>query len=74
MPVEFIGMIATEDQSETRLSRGPIIDKDFTRRFVRAHEYPDILKLAWTSAEPFSYHGAYYQVEDHQSAAAAVSA
>ena len=155
MPVEFIGMIATKDQSETRLSRGPIIDKDFTRRFVRAHEdagfdrvligyasshpdgaqvaayaaahserlgflvahrpgfvaptlaarqfttldqfsdgriavhiitggndaeqrrdgdylskderyartdeYLDILKLAWTSAEPFSYHGTYYR-------------
>ena len=161
MPVEFIGMIATKDQSETRLSRGPIIDKDFTRRFVRAHEdagfdrvligyasshpdgtqvaayaaahserlgflvahrpgfvaptlaarqfstldqfsdgriavhvitggndaeqrrdgdflskdqryartdeYLDILKLAWTSAEPFSYHGTHYQVTDHQS-------
>ena len=161
MPVEFIGMIATKDQSETKLSRGPIIDKDFTRRFVRAHEdagfdrvligyasshpdgtqvaayaaahserlgflvahrpgfvaptlaarqfttldqfsdgriavhiitgghdaeqrrdgdylskderyartdeYLDIVRLAWTSDQPFSYHGQYYQVEDHQS-------
>jgi alkanesulfonate monooxygenase len=161
MPVEFIGMIATKDGSETRLGRGPIIDKDFTRRFVRAHEdagfdrvligyasshpdgtqvaayaaahserlgflvahrpgfvaptlaarqfttldqfsdgrigvhiitgghdaeqrrdgdflakderyartdeYLDVLKLAWTSDRPFSYHGKYYQVEDHQS-------
>jgi alkanesulfonate monooxygenase len=161
MPVEFIGMIATKDQSETRLSRGPIIDKEFTRRFVRAHEdagfdrvligyasshpdgtqvaayaashserlgflvahrpgfvaptlaarqfttldqfsdgriavhiitgghdaeqrrdgdflskderydrtdeYLDIVKLAWTSDQPFSYHGKHYQVEDHQS-------
>jgi len=160
MPVEFIGMIATKDQSETRLSSGPIIDKAFTRRFVRAHEdagfdrvligyasshpegtqvaayaaahserlgflvahrpgfvaptlaarqfttldqfsdgrigvhiitgghdgeqrrdgdflakderyartdeYLDVLKLAWTSDQPFSYHGKYYQVEDHQ--------
>ncbi|HEX4291222.1 MAG TPA: LLM class flavin-dependent oxidoreductase [Trebonia sp.] len=160
MPVEFIGMIGTTDQSETKLSGGPLIDKDFTRRFVRAHEdagfdrvligyasshpegtqvaayaaahserlgflvahrpgfvaptlaarqfttldqfsdgrigvhiitgghdaeqrrdgdylskderyartdeYLDILKQAWTSQQPFSYQGRYYQVEDHQ--------
>ncbi len=29
MPVEFIGMISTKDQSETRLSGGPVIDKDY---------------------------------------------
>jgi alkanesulfonate monooxygenase len=161
MPVEFIGMISTKDQSETKLSRGPVIDKDYTRRFVRAHEdagfdrvligyassqpdgtqvaayaaahserlsflvahrpgfvaptlaarqfatldqfsggriavhvitggndaeqrrdgdfltkderyartdeYLDVVKLAWTSVQPFSYHGKYYQVEDHWS-------
>ena len=161
MPVEFIGMIATKDQSETKLSRGPIVDKEFTRRFVRAHEdagfdrvligyasshpdgtqvaayaashserlgflvahrpgfvaptlaarqfttldqfsdgriavhiitgghdaeqrrdgdylskderyarsdeYLDVLRLAWTSDQPFSYQGRYYQVEDHKS-------
>jgi alkanesulfonate monooxygenase len=161
MPVEFIGMISTKDQSETRLNRGPVIDKEYTRRFVRAHEdagfdrvligyassqpdgtqvaayaaahserlgflvahrpgfvaptlaarqfatldqfsggriavhiitggndaeqrrdgdflakderyartdeYLDIVKLAWTATEPFSYHGQYYQVEDHWS-------
>ena len=161
MPVEFIGMISTKDQSETRLTRGPAIDKDYTRRFVRAHEdagfdrvligyasshpdgtqvaayaaahserlgflvahrpgfvaptlaarqfttldqfsdgriavhiitgghdaeqrrdgdylskdqryartdeYLDIVRLAWTSDQPFSYHGQYYQVDDHQS-------
>jgi alkanesulfonate monooxygenase len=161
MPVEFIGMIGTTDQSETRLTRGPAIDKDYTRRFVRAHEdagfdrvligyassqpdgtqvaayaaahserlgflvahrpgfvaptlaarqfatldqfsdgrigvhiitgghdaeqradgdyltkdkryartdeYLDIVKLAWTSADPFSYDGKYYRVENHWS-------
>ena len=30
MPVEFIGMIGTKDQSETRLTAGPVIDKDYT--------------------------------------------
>ena len=161
MPVEFIGMIGTKDGSESRLNAGPIIDKDYTRRFVRAHEdagfdrvligyasshpdgtqvaayaashsdrlgflvahrpgfvaptlaarqfttldqfsdgriavhiitgghdaeqrrdgdylskderyartdeYLDIVRLAWTSDRPFSYHGQYYQVDDHQS-------
>src|SRR6202453_3368874 len=38
MPVEFIGMISTRDQSETRRSRGPVIDRDYVRRFARAHE------------------------------------
>jgi len=161
MPVEFIGMISTQEGSETRLSSGPVIDKAFTRRFVRAHEdagfdrvligyasshpdgtqvaayaaahserlsflvahrpgfvaptlaartfatldqfsdgriavhiitgghdaeqrrdgdylskderydrtdeYLDIVKQAWTSEAPFSYHGQYYQVDDHWS-------
>jgi alkanesulfonate monooxygenase len=160
MPVEFIGMIGTKDQSETKVAPGPAIDKDYTRRFVRAHEdagfdrvligyassqpdgtqvaayaaahserlgflvahrpgfiaptlaarqfttldqfsggriavhiitgghdaeqrrdgdylgkderyartdeYLDIVKLAWTSAGPFSYDGKYYKVDDHQ--------
>src|SRR5580698_9827210 len=38
MPVEFIGMIGTRDQSEIRAARGPLIDPAYTRRFARAHE------------------------------------
>ena len=38
MPVEFIGMISTRDQSETRRASGPVIDRDYLRRFARAHE------------------------------------
>src|SRR5277367_1848640 len=54
MPVEFIGMIATKDQSETKLSPGPIIDKEFTRRFVRAHEDAgfDRVLIGYASARP----------------------
>ena len=54
MPVEFIGMIATKDGSETRLSRGPIIDKPFTRRFVRAHEDAgfDRVLIGYASSHP----------------------
>jgi alkanesulfonate monooxygenase len=38
MPVEFIGMIGTRDQSEVRLAQGPVIDPTYVRRFSRAHE------------------------------------
>jgi alkanesulfonate monooxygenase len=38
MPVEFIGMIGTRDQSEIRPARGPVIDPAYTARFARAHE------------------------------------
>ena len=38
MPVEFIGMIGTKDQSEIRHTGGPVIDRDYVRRFARAHE------------------------------------
>jgi len=38
MPVEFIGMIGTKDESEIRLTQGPVIDRDYVRRFARAHE------------------------------------
>ncbi|QVQ52903.1 LLM class flavin-dependent oxidoreductase [Spiractinospora alimapuensis] len=36
--VEFIGMIRTADQSEIRERRGPLVDRDYTRRFAQAHE------------------------------------
>jgi alkanesulfonate monooxygenase len=38
VPVEFIGMIATREQSEIRPPRGPVVDVEFTRAFARAHE------------------------------------
>jgi alkanesulfonate monooxygenase len=38
MPVEFIGMIATQEASEVLPQQGPPIDPDFTARFARAHE------------------------------------
>ncbi|MGK3203206.1 LLM class flavin-dependent oxidoreductase [Amycolatopsis sp. MEPSY49] len=38
MPVEFVGMIGTQDASETRPARGPVIDPAYVRRFARAHE------------------------------------
>jgi alkanesulfonate monooxygenase len=54
MPVEFIGMISTQDQSETRPSSGPAIDKDYVRRFAQAHEDAgfDRVLIGYNSSQP----------------------
>jgi alkanesulfonate monooxygenase len=54
MPVEFIGMIATTDQSETRRGGGPVVDRDYVRRFARAHEDAgfDRVLIGYSSAQP----------------------
>ncbi|MET9295673.1 LLM class flavin-dependent oxidoreductase [Streptomyces sp. NPDC003077] len=38
MPVEFLGIAATNDGSETRARSGPAFDKEYTLRLGRAHE------------------------------------
>ncbi|OLE25375.1 MAG: alkanesulfonate monooxygenase [Catenulispora sp. 13_1_20CM_3_70_7] len=38
MPVEFLGIAATSDASETKTRVGPSFDPDFTLRLARAHE------------------------------------
>jgi alkanesulfonate monooxygenase len=54
MPVEFVGMIATRDRSEIRYAPGPPIDRDYTRRFARAHEDAgfDRVLIGYSSSEP----------------------
>src|ERR1700722_10385294 len=54
MPVEFIGMIGTKDESEIRLSAGPVIDPDYVRRFARAHEDADFdrVLIGYSSTRP----------------------
>jgi len=54
MPVEFIGMISTRDQSETRHAPGPVIDRDYVRRFARAHEDAgfDRVLIGYASSQP----------------------
>jgi alkanesulfonate monooxygenase len=54
MPVEFIGMISTRDQSEIRRSSGPPVDRDYVRRFARAHEDAgfDRVLIGYSSSEP----------------------
>jgi alkanesulfonate monooxygenase len=38
MPVEIIGMITTQKQSEIHAGRPPVIDGDYVQRFATAHE------------------------------------
>src|ERR1700749_1678387 len=54
MPVEFIGMIGTKDQSEIRSTAGPVIDRDYVRRFSRAHEDAgfDRVLIGYASSQP----------------------
>jgi alkanesulfonate monooxygenase len=54
MPVEFIGMIGTKDQSEIRNTAGPVIDRDYVRRFARAHEDAgfDRVLIGYASTQP----------------------
>jgi alkanesulfonate monooxygenase len=54
MPVEFIGMIGTKDESETRLTQGPVIDPGYLRRFARAHEDAgfDRVLIGYSSSRP----------------------
>lgn len=52
--VEFIGMIATQDASETRPPNGPVIDRAYTARFARAHEDAgfDRILIGYSSGRP----------------------
>ncbi|WP_344446550.1 LLM class flavin-dependent oxidoreductase, partial [Kitasatospora nipponensis] len=54
MSVEIIGMISTQDVSETRPNTGPAVDADYTRRFAQAHEEAgfDRILIAHSSASP----------------------
>src|ERR1700691_5338749 len=62
MPVEFIGMIGTKDESETRLTAGPVIDRDYVPRFARAHEDAgfDRVLIGYSSSQPDGTQGAAY--------------
>jgi alkanesulfonate monooxygenase len=45
MPVEFIGLISTKEQSETHQAGGPVIQPDYVRAFARVHEDADFDKV-----------------------------
>jgi alkanesulfonate monooxygenase len=54
MPVEFIGLIATQHASETQALHGPLVDPDYVARFARAHEDSgfDRVLIGYSSASP----------------------
>ncbi|MET0967353.1 MAG: LLM class flavin-dependent oxidoreductase [Nakamurella sp.] len=55
--VHFITGGSTADQA----AEGDYLDKD--SRYQRTREYIQIVKQAWTSAEPFDYDGQHYQLK-----------
>jgi alkanesulfonate monooxygenase len=54
MPVEFIGMIATQEQSEIHPRSGPVVDRAFVQAFARAHEEAgfDKVLIGYSAARP----------------------
>jgi alkanesulfonate monooxygenase len=62
MPIELIGLIATQDQSETRDAGGPLVDPDYVRRFAKAHEDSgfDRVLIGYSSASPDNLQVAAY--------------
>lgn len=52
--VEFIGMVGTRHVSEIRPADGPVIDREFLRRFAQAHEDGgfDRVLIGYGSANP----------------------
>ena len=54
MPVEFIGMIATQHASETHALQGALVDPEYVSRFALAHERSgfDRVLIGYSSASP----------------------
>jgi len=67
MPVEFIGMIGTQNASESRGATGDPgeIDKSFTSAFARAHEYAgfDRVLIGYFSFAPDGFQVAAYAAQ-----------
>ncbi|MET0494859.1 MAG: LLM class flavin-dependent oxidoreductase [Actinoplanes sp.] len=54
MPVDFIGLIATQDGSESTPATGPLVDPAYAARIARAHEDSgfDQVLIGYSSAYP----------------------
>jgi alkanesulfonate monooxygenase len=55
-------VITGGNAKELRQDGNTLDDKD--ERYARTAEWLDVLKLEWTSEQPFTYNGKYYQVEN----------
>jgi alkanesulfonate monooxygenase len=68
MPVEFIGMVGTQNASESRRAAGDPsqIDKSFTSAFARAHEYSgfDRVLIGYFSFAPDGFQVAAYAAQE----------
>lgn len=66
MPVEFLGIGATHDGSETNPRSGPAFDRDYTLALARAHEETgwDRVLTAYSSGSPDPAQAAAY-IADH---------
>jgi alkanesulfonate monooxygenase len=62
MPVELIGLIATQEASETHHNAGPLVDREYVRRFAHAHEESDFdrVLIGYSSASPDNLQVAAY--------------
>jgi alkanesulfonate monooxygenase len=62
MPVEFIGLIATHEGSESRAFEGPFIDPAYVTRFAQAHEQSDFdrVLIGYASVTPDNLQVAAY--------------
>jgi alkanesulfonate monooxygenase len=62
VPVEFLGIAATNNGSETTARTGPIFDKEYTLRLAQAHEENgwDRVLFAYGSNAPDPNIGAAY--------------
>jgi alkanesulfonate monooxygenase SsuD/methylene tetrahydromethanopterin reductase-like flavin-dependent oxidoreductase (luciferase family) len=54
MPVEFVGMISTQQQSEIHPRSGPVVDRAYVRACARAHEDAGFNKvlIGYSAARP----------------------
>ena len=55
-------VITGAEEKELARDGNLVADKD--ERYARTNEYLDVVRLEWTSREPFTYRGKYYQVEN----------
>jgi alkanesulfonate monooxygenase len=62
MPVDFIGLIATQEASESKPPVGPLVQPDYTARIARAHEDAgfDQVLIGYSSAYPDTIQVASY--------------
>jgi alkanesulfonate monooxygenase len=65
MTAEFIGAIGTQDSSEVRGARGPLIDKSYVAAFTLAHEHAgfDRVLIGYFSGSPDGFQVAAYAAQ-----------